>query len=587
MHQYIRKLLYTDLTKVNVEKILRQFRKLNWEDEAITAYAIKCFIASYNVRYYNIRCVANLLSGLSQYRDAIAPRVIDGVLEDIRIGLEINLPKYNQRRVSTIRFLGELYNYRLVESAVIFNVLYSLITFGVFFNRIDSDIDPPENLFRVKSVCVLLETCGHYFNSGSSKKKLDCFITYFQHYFWYKKSFDFHTEENPFPITIDYFLKDTLSSIRPKLKFYQSFEDAYNAVVTMERELYEKIMTQVPSLKLQMKDPEAERMENNSSNGLAPIQEIAEDEAEDTLMIQEEMLSAGESDLESEGHSQDLRPRHTSGTQDTDGLLSASSDNGCHLDSGTSNGTPDFIIVCQRLVSPDTQPVLDLIHKFSLKTRFTVGRRVGMESPGEVQHLRSCSVKNRTRPSWLVIEGMLPGGPKHIQCAEDEDFMTAFDKMLAENIQQRNQEPAKAQVDISVPMHVRTSKKVQIQSTIEPESPLSDGPVLSESPKSTINFVLMTRKGNKPQYKNLEVPLDSELVTNLKDREKVEKAEKERVKRLTLDINERQEEEDYQEMLASLQRPATICNLNRERGKPKFYQHPKGAPDADAIFGNR
>lgn len=68
-------------------------------------------------------------------QDALAPRVIDGVLEDIRIGLEINLPKYNQRRVSTMRFLGEMYNYRLVESAVIFNVLYSLITFGIFFNR--------------------------------------------------------------------------------------------------------------------------------------------------------------------------------------------------------------------------------------------------------------------------------------------------------------------------------------------------------------------------------------------------------------------------------------------------------------------
>lgn len=85
-----------------------------------------------------------------------------------------------------------------------------------------------------------------------------------------------------------------------------------------------------------------------------------------------------------------------------------------------------------------------------------------------------------------------------------------------------------------------------------------------------------------------------------------------RMKKLTLDINERQEQEDYQgerrkrgqfvsgslgvcaalvypppllshtEMMQSLaQRPAP-ANTNRER-RPR-YQHPKGAPNADLIF---
>lgn len=71
MHLYIRKLLYKDLTKTNVEKILRQFRKLNWDDEDITSYAVKCLGASWNVRYLNIRCVANLLAGLTPYRVSV------------------------------------------------------------------------------------------------------------------------------------------------------------------------------------------------------------------------------------------------------------------------------------------------------------------------------------------------------------------------------------------------------------------------------------------------------------------------------------------------------------------------------------
>ena len=57
-------------------------------------------------------------------------RVVDAVLEDIRLGLEINHPKFNQRRVSCVKFLGELYNYQLIESNVVFRVLYLLISFG-------------------------------------------------------------------------------------------------------------------------------------------------------------------------------------------------------------------------------------------------------------------------------------------------------------------------------------------------------------------------------------------------------------------------------------------------------------------------
>ena len=58
-------------------------------------------------------------------------QVVDGVIEDIRLGMEINHPKYNQRRVSSVKYLGELYNYRMVDSSVVFKTFYSFITFGV------------------------------------------------------------------------------------------------------------------------------------------------------------------------------------------------------------------------------------------------------------------------------------------------------------------------------------------------------------------------------------------------------------------------------------------------------------------------
>ena len=43
-----------------------------------------------------------------------------------------------------------------------------------------SVLDPPEHLFRIRLVCILLDTCGQYFDRGSLKRKLDCFIVYFQ-----------------------------------------------------------------------------------------------------------------------------------------------------------------------------------------------------------------------------------------------------------------------------------------------------------------------------------------------------------------------------------------------------------------------
>ena len=43
-----------------------------------------------------------------------------------------------------------------------------------------SVLDPPEHLFRIRLVCILLDTCGQYFDRGSLKRKLDCFLVYFQ-----------------------------------------------------------------------------------------------------------------------------------------------------------------------------------------------------------------------------------------------------------------------------------------------------------------------------------------------------------------------------------------------------------------------
>ena len=64
------------------------------------------------------------------------------------------------------------------------------------------------------------------------------------------------------------------------------------------------------------------------------------------------------------------------------------------------------------------------------------------------------------------------------------------------------------------------------------------------SNSNTVPFKVLLRKGNKPAYKEIAVPVESEIAKNLQKQEEADRLEKERVKKLTLQINERQEEEE-------------------------------------------
>lgn len=58
----------------------------------------------------------------------------------------------------------------------------------------------------------------------------------------------------------------------------------------------------------------------------------------------------------------------------------------------------------------------------------------------------------------------IPSGPKKVDCPEDEEFLSALDKMVSENIQERIREPVKTgNVDISVPTILKSSKKTYDQ----------------------------------------------------------------------------------------------------------------------------
>lgn len=456
VHEFIRHLLYNELKDAPEKEnmILNLLKQMDWENVAEKTYLIKCLTEAWNVTYPMISDLACLVAAFVDYDDSIGTRVVDGVMEDIRIGLETNLVKFNQRRIAMIKYFGELYNYRLIESNDVFKVLYSLVSFGVVYDPdFYSTFDPPQNLFRLRLICVLLDTCGEFFNRGPGKLKLDCFILYFQYYFWLKKSSTTWDTQNPFPVTIDYLVTDILKKLRPNLKMKNCFLEAQKVVLLLQERLVQQY-----------------NLKESEESQLATIDEELDDR---------QNMNEDDSDVDS------------SEDEDSDGTV-------------CSNKTPDEEPVRRKIDDP-----------------------------------------------------------------EDLEFLESFDKMVTDNIQERTKEATRPQAEISIPFHLKKySKKTyeQLQSTNEDNS---------------VNFILMLKKGNKQTFKNLQVPVDSELASNLKSQEMAEQAELRKVKQLTLDINNRQEEEDYKDLAQVTQKPIT-ANIKDKKVLPI-----KGTPDVETIFGKK
>lgn len=255
-------------------------RKLNWDDPEILSVAIQHLAGGWRVRASARRALARLTAELAAWQEAVAPAVVDTILEEIRVTMEDPHPRYNQRRIATVRYLGELYNYKLLDSRDVFTVLYSFITFGVTNDHSNvSPLDPPDNVFRIRLVCALLETCGAYFNSGSSKKRLDYFLVFFQNYYWFKCSDPFWTEENKFPIYVKYIYQECLTGLRPKLTLFTSWQQCKDAIEEIRLTLY-------PELGEEEQYDNDEQGEDSTADGLNTIIET-DDETDNPTMHEE------------------------------------------------------------------------------------------------------------------------------------------------------------------------------------------------------------------------------------------------------------------------------------------------------------
>ncbi|KAK9898934.1 ARM repeat-containing protein [Cystobasidium minutum MCA 4210] len=227
---YIRHLLYGISNKLRVDHVIQQIRKLHWEDPTIVRKLYNAFTKVWKIKFSNIYLFAILVHDLTRFHPEFCISVVDGVLENIVVEMEHNNFKQNQQRVATVKYLGELYTYRVIEARVVLDTLWTLVTFGHPDGRpqpgeVPGSMDTQDDYFRIRLVCTLLDACGQYFDRGQLRKRMDSFLTFFQMYV--------RTKRQPLPMDVDFMLTDTLETIRPKTAIITDYEATAKAVDDM------------------------------------------------------------------------------------------------------------------------------------------------------------------------------------------------------------------------------------------------------------------------------------------------------------------------------------------------------------------
>ncbi|OWM70144.1 hypothetical protein CDL15_Pgr025994 [Punica granatum] len=484
LYQYIRKLLFSDLDKSTIEHVLRQLRKLPWRE--CEAYLLKCFMKVHRGKYGQIHLIASLTAGLSRYHDEFAVAVVDEVLEEIRLGLEVNDYGMQQKRVAHMRFLGELYNYEHVDSSVIFDTLYLILVFGHDTAEQDA-LDPPEDCFRIRLVITLLQTCGHYFDRGSSKRKLDRFLIHFQRYILGKGAL---------PLDVEFDLQDLFAELRPNMTRYASIEEVNAALIELEE--HERTASAEKASSASHSDAEKRSSIRTASNTSASTNGRSnENGAEENGELHEEVMesdsdlasgSTDEEDLDDENHDDSEEDDDEDEDDDRGG-------------GGPASAEEDEVHVRQKV--PEVDPV---------------------EEANFEEELRAVMQASLI---FLIYQ-----------------LHSLLDFLQAESMEQRRQElRGRPSLNMMIPMNVfEGSAKDHGRGAMGGESG-DEGQDEEGGVSKEVPVKVLVKRGNKQQTKQMFIPWDCSLVQSTKQKEAAELEEKQDIKRLVLEYNDREEEE--------------------------------------------
>lgn len=491
----IRRLLFAEPAKDNTAAILRHLRRLSWSNPEDYNCILRTFLKIHKSKWHNITVVASLAAGLAQFHDEFGVQLVDILLENIRTMLELHDPQHQQRLVMNVKYLGELYNYQLVDHAAVFSMLYTLITFGYHLkgqvpveapeesSANDESkpspivpasewnpLDMPHDSVRSRLVCVLLDTCGSYFKRGSTKEKLDRFLIYFQRYLLAKT----HLSRDMI-FTID----DLFATLRPRMRRFRSYQEAASAIGQLEESQRVKNTDYVP-IDILMCPPY--KLKRPSANGSAGATNAADAEEEQDKEFSKEFTEAEPIQVV---------------LDDEDAMIAA------------------------EIAAQQNQDATDQAAQ--------AGAPVDETDPEEEAFAREFEImiaENRESRRNDVSLGTSARSENALMATP----MSVIKKTLAKTPQiSRASDSSSSAEPVEEP-----------ESPAQPEQQQQQG---DQPQGSGLMFKLLMRKGNKPQAVAVEMPSDSKIVQLQMLKRDEERLQKEELKKLTLKLDRMDREE--------------------------------------------
>lgn len=132
IQQYARHLIFAKLSSDTLEYVTKQLRKLPWytPEENIEGVLVKAFMKMSRKKYTNVHLAAQCLSGIGKYYPNVIVRLVDNVFEQLTHGMSSSHKSEQQRLLTYVSLMGELYNCSALPSATIFDLLHFFLSHG-------------------------------------------------------------------------------------------------------------------------------------------------------------------------------------------------------------------------------------------------------------------------------------------------------------------------------------------------------------------------------------------------------------------------------------------------------------------------
>ncbi|CAK5108984.1 unnamed protein product [Meloidogyne enterolobii] len=297
MHEFILHKLSTDI-RIGI------FRRIDWDDEEIKDFTLKLLSCPWRVHFADMASMASLVSALSDHHDWIGVYVLDSVLEFLRLSLELNAPALQQRALTTVAYLGQLFNYNVTNTATLFKVLYQLISLGI--HPITSTVSPdlpqqegnnessgPEQLIirlqRIRLVTQLVDTVCEFFCAPKSKstRRMDQFLFFFlKFYYETRDGWSLYIDEiGEFPDDVIQLVTELFRTWRKNEKFPENLNEAQLKVAEIEATYKAKVDEILAGMRNAL---EAATRDEEGQRRLNRINEENEEEEEDDYDSEED-----------------------------------------------------------------------------------------------------------------------------------------------------------------------------------------------------------------------------------------------------------------------------------------------------------